>query len=159
MIENELQFKLWRRIRRYTPLVILLLAAFIFIRNTEKPISVHIAKRPFVFPSPYFSKKECSPDEKRIASHFSADTLPGLMRTGLIRGYRRNSSGSSISVNGKLWKNRSKYFKQSLLTEAFVFNKVNNYELSIKIIDDLSGILYAQISSSAETDFYDEHLD
>jgi hypothetical protein len=155
MIENELKLKLWRRICRYSPLVILLSVAFIFIRHTEKPISVNIDKRPFVFPSPYFSKKECSQDEKRIASHFSADTLPGLMRTGLIQGYRRNSSGSYIFVNGKLWKNRSEYFKQSLLTEMFVFNKVNDYELSTKIIDSLSGKLYAQISSSAETDFYD----
>ena len=49
----------------------------------------------------------------------------------------------------------SKYFKKSLLTEVFVYNKVNDYELSAKIIDSVSGKLYAQISSTAKIDIYD----
>jgi hypothetical protein len=155
MIDKNIKFKLWRRICRYVPLFVLLSIAFFIIWQVEKPIPVNKYKRQFVFTSPFFPKKEYSLDEKRIANHFSADTLPGLMQKGLIQKYRRNASGTCISVNGNLWKGRSKYFKYGLLTEVFVYNKVNDYELSTMIIDSLSGKLYAQILSSAKMDFYD----
>jgi hypothetical protein len=122
--------------------------------QVEKPVPVNKDKRQFVFTSQLFQKKECSQDEKRIASLFSADTLPGLMQKGLIQKYQRNVSGTCILVNGHFWKERSKYFKNSLLTEVFVYNKVNGYEFSTKIIDGLSGKLYAQILTSAKIDFY-----
>jgi len=155
MIDKNIKFKLRRRICRYTPLFVLLSIAFIIICQVEKPIPVNKYKHEFVFTSPFFSKKECSPDEKRIAINFSADTLPGLMQKGLIQKYRRNASGTCIFVNGNLWKGRSEYFRHSLLTEVFVYNKVNDYKLSTKIIDSVSGKLYAQLSSSAKMDFYD----
>ena len=155
MIGKNKKFKLWRRIFRYVPLFVLLSIAFFIIWQVEKPIPVNKYKRQFVFTSPFFPKKEYSLDEKRIANHFSADTLPGLMQKGLIQKYRRNASGTCIFVKGNLWKSRSEYFKHGLLTEVFVYNKVNDYELSTKIIDSLSGKLYAQILSSAKMDFYD----
>jgi hypothetical protein len=83
------------------------------------------------------------------------DTLPGLLRLGLVHRYQRNTLGTYLEVNGNLWKCRSRFFKQSLLKEVLVFNKVHGYELSTRIIDSTSKKLYAQISPSAAMDFYD----
>jgi hypothetical protein len=155
-MENEhIKFKLWRRIFRFAPLIVLFSLVVIILWQIQKPKPAYQYKRQFVYTSPFFSIKECSPDEKRIAKHFSVDTLPGLMQKGLIQKYQRNASGTSIAVIGKLWRKRSKFFKTSLLTEVFVFNKVQGYELSTKIIDSLSGKLYAYISPSTKMDFYD----
>jgi hypothetical protein len=145
---------MWKTICRYVPLLVLLSIAFIIIWQVEKPTPVYKYKRQFVSTSPLLFKKECNPDEERIANYFSVDTLPGLMQKGLIQKYRRNATGTCISVNGTLWKDRSEYFKHGLLKAVFVYNKVKGYELSTKIIDSLSGILYAQISSSAKMEFY-----
>jgi len=155
MTEERIKFKLWKRIFRYVLLFVLLSIVLIIIWQDKKTIPVHKDKQQSLGACPFFSKKECKPDEQRIANHFSADTLPGLMRKGLIEKYARSASGTCIAVNGILWKIRSKYFKQSLLTEVYVYNKVNDYELSTKIIDSSSGRLYAQISSSAKIDIYD----
>jgi hypothetical protein len=139
----------------YEPLIVLLSIVLIIIWQDKKSIPVHKDKQQSLGACPFLSKKECKPDEQRIANHFSADTLPGLMQNGLIEKYGRSAFGTCIAVNGKLWKIRSKYFKKSLLTEVFVYNKVNDYELSAKIIDSVSGKLYAQISSTAKIDIYD----
>ena len=148
-------FKLGRRIFRYVPLFVLLSIVFIIIWQDKKSIPDHKDKQQSLGACPFLSNKECKPDEQRIANHFSVDTLPGLMQNGLIEKYGRSAFGTCIAVNGKLWKIRSKYFKKSLLTEVFVYNKVNDYELSAKIIDSVSGKLYAQISSTAKIDIYD----
>jgi hypothetical protein len=155
MANEHIKFKLWRRIFRFTPLIVLFSIVVIIIWQTQKPKPAYRYKRQFIYTSPLFPMKECSSDEKRIAKHFAADTLPGLMQRGFIHKYQRNASGTSIAVSGKLWRKRSKFFKTSLLTEVFVFNKVQGYELSAKIIDSLSGKLYAYISPTTKMDFYD----
>jgi hypothetical protein len=104
---------------------------------------------------PIFANAESTAKERWIARHFAVDTLPGLMRKGLIHRYKRNASGTFLGVNGNLWKCRSTFFKQSLLREVFVFNKIHGYELSTRIVDSTSGKLYAQISPSAKMDFFD----
>jgi hypothetical protein len=98
---------------------------------------------------------EFSIDEERIAKLFVTDTLPGLMQRGLIKKYERNESGTFLKVAGILWKKRSVFFKQSLLTEVFVHNKVNGYEPSTEVVDYRTGKLYASISTSAKMKFYD----
>lgn len=94
-------------------------------------------------------------DEKRIARHFAHDTLPGLVKAGLINKYQCSNKGTYLFVTGNLWSARSQFFKSSLLTEVYIYNKINGYGLSTSIIDTVSGKLYAQISSSAKIDFYD----
>jgi hypothetical protein len=155
MIDRDILCKLGKKVYSYTPLIILFSIIFFITCQIGKPIPVVKHKRLFNSTSQLFLRNECSLEEKRIASHFSADTLPGLMQKGLIQRYRRNASGTYIFVNRNLWKDRSEYFKDCLLKEVIVYNKVNNYELSTKIIDNLSGKLYAQISSSAKMDLYD----
>ncbi|HTY36782.1 MAG TPA: hypothetical protein VMH23_06710 [Bacteroidota bacterium] len=94
-------------------------------------------------------------DEQRIAKRFATDTLFGLMRKGLIKRYQRFELGTSIAVNGGVWKQRSQFFKQSLLREVSVYNEVNGFDLLTQIVDSESGKLYAQVSRSAKTWIYE----
>jgi len=155
MANEHIRFKPWRRFFRCTLLIVIFSLIVIIIWQTQKPTPVCQSKQQFVYTSPFFSTKEYNSDEKRIAIHFAADTLPGLMQKGLIQKYQRTASGTSLAVRGGLWRKRSKFFKTSLLREIFVFNKVQGYELSAKIIDSLSGKIYASISPSTKMDFYD----
>lgn len=145
----------WRRICLNAPFIVLIAIALFMVWQGEKLAAVQKNKPQFVPVPASFSKKEYLSDEKRMANHFSADTLPGLMQKGLIRSYRRNSWGTRISVFGKVWRCRSEYFKQSLLTEVSVYNRVNDYELSTTVVDSLSGKLFAQISPAGKIDIYD----
>jgi hypothetical protein len=94
-------------------------------------------------------------DEHRIAQRFEADTLPGLMRCGLIKKYERRQTGTVLFVAGKVWKARSRFFKESLLLEALVYNKVNGYALETRIVDHYSQQLYAHAISADRKEFYD----
>lgn len=109
--------------------------------------------------SPYIfsiqGTKEFNSEECRIAQHFATDTLPGLMRRGLIKKYGRNESGNVLFVAGKLWKERSRFFKESLLSEVLVYNKVNGYALDTRIIDHRSQRLYAHAVSADRKEFFD----
>jgi hypothetical protein len=146
---------LWRKICLNTPFIILIAIALFMIWQGEKPVPVRNNMPQFVPVSSSSSEKKYTSDEKRIANHFSADTLPGLMQKGLIQTYRRNESGTFISVIGKLWRCRSEYFKHSFLTEVYIYNKFNDYGLSTMVLDSLSGKLHAQISPSGKIDIYD----
>jgi hypothetical protein len=99
--------------------------------------------------------KENISDEYRIAQHFDADTLPGLMRCGLIKKYERHRTGTILYVAGKVWKGRSRFFKESLLLEAVIYNKVNGYALETRIVDDCSQQLYAHAVSEDRKEFFD----
>ena len=100
------------------------------------------------------SPAECTKDDRRIAALFAADTLPGLMEKGLVKDYRRTDSATVLTVSGNLWKKRSLFFKNSLLTALTAFNKVNRYAPRVHIVDDRSGRLYAEIVSSTEKKIY-----
>ncbi len=155
MTDGQIKFKLLRNIFRLAPSIVLFSVIVTIIWQIQKPPAAYQYKRKITCTSPFFYLKEYSTEEKRIAKHFAADTLPGLLRNGLVRKYLRDASGTIITVNRKLWKERSEFFKTSLLTEISVFNKVQGYEISVKIVDSLSGRMYAYISPEAKMDFYD----
>jgi len=94
-------------------------------------------------------------DEHRIAQQFAADTVPGLMRLGLIKKYERHRTGKIVFVTGKAWKERSRFFKESLLLAALVYNKVNGYPLETRIVDHCSQQLYAHAVSAERKEFFD----
>jgi hypothetical protein len=95
-----------------------------------------------------------SKDELRIARHFAADTLPGLMCRGLIKKYTRHRTGTILQVEGRIWKKRSDFFKESLLTEIAIFNKVNGFSPDTVIVDYKSLKLYARVLSDDEKVIY-----
>ena len=94
-------------------------------------------------------------DEHRIAQQFDADTLPGLMRSGLIKKYARHQTGTILFVSGKVWKERSRFFKESLLIASLMYNKVNGYPLETRIVDCCSQRLYAHAISTDRKEFFD----
>jgi hypothetical protein len=96
-----------------------------------------------------------SRDEQRIARHFEMDTLPGLMQRGLIRKYERRDSGTLLLVEGKIWRQRSRFFRESLLTEMLVYNKVNGFASTTHVADYSSHRLYARASSADRKEFFD----
>jgi hypothetical protein len=105
----------------------------------------------------FFLQKQNEPsrDEQRIARHFTMDTLPGLMRRGLIKKYERYETGTLLLVTGKIWKDRSRFFKECLLTEMLVYNQVNGYALGIRVLDSSSRQLYAHALSAERKEFFD----
>jgi hypothetical protein len=155
MEKKNIVLKAWKIVLGVVSLCLMVFITLIVFRQSAKPLSSAKIEIPHSANCPIFANIESNSEEKRVARHFAVDTLPGLMQKGLIHNYQRNALGTCLSVNGKLWKYRSPFFKQSLLREVFVYNKVNGYELSTRIIDSTSGKLYAQISSFAKMDFYD----
>lgn len=95
-----------------------------------------------------------SADEQRVAKHFAVDTLPGLLQRGLIKKYKRERSGTVVFVAGNLWNERTEYFRQCLLKELFIYNKVNGFEPSTRVVDSRSGKLYAEITPPTRIQFF-----
>jgi hypothetical protein len=87
-----------------------------------------------------------TPDEERVAVQFSDTTLPQLQQLGLITHYRRTEAETLITVNGRLWKERSPFFKESFLEQLYLYNKVHGYAVNARVIDDVTEQLYAQIT-------------
>jgi hypothetical protein len=144
-----------KRIPLYAPLVMVYAMALSIVWFVDSPAPVVQRQPAAATIAQVLAKPGCTEDERRIARRFSADTLPGLMQKGLVQKFVRNASGTLILVNGTLWRARSKFFKQSLLTEVFTFNKVNECELTTDVVDVKSGKLYARVSPSAQMSFYD----
>lgn len=84
-------------------------------------------------------------EEIRIAAQFSDSTLPELKRLGLIKSYTRTEIETIITVAGKIWNRRSSFFKESFLTQISIYNKVHGFSVVVKILDDETHQLYAQI--------------
>jgi hypothetical protein len=99
--------------------------------------------------------KEFNSDEHRIAQQFEIDTLLGLMRRGLIKKYERRQTGTILFVAGKVWQERSRFFKDSLLSAVLVYNKVNGYALETRVVDNRSQQLYAHAISEDRKEFFD----
>lgn len=123
----------------------LLLAAGAFWLIAEHDARVMVTMRPFTTNADQPSFRP-TPDEERVAVQFSDTTLPQLKQLGLITRYRRTDAETVITVNGRLWKERSPFFKESLLEQLYIYNKVHGYAVNARIIDDATDQLYAQIS-------------
>ncbi len=85
-------------------------------------------------------------EEQRIALQFSDTTLPQLKKLGLIKSYTRTEIETVITVSGRIWNDRSTFFKESLLNQIFIYNKVNGFALNTKIVDKKTSELYAEIT-------------
>jgi hypothetical protein len=94
-------------------------------------------------------------DEMRISNLFVEDTLPRLMQYGLVKKYELTQFKTILFVNGKLWKQRSQFFKHCLLTEILIHNKVNGYAPETHIVDNQSRRLFAKITPSDRFAFFD----
>jgi hypothetical protein len=133
----------------------LFLLVFLNTDHSHMGVSGRFIDRPAVMALKVPEVNEIQPDEQRIARHFEADTLPGLIRRGLVKKYERHLNGTKLFVAGEVWKQRSRFFKESLLAEALVYNKVHGYSLETQVIDHCSLHLYARAVSADRKEFFD----
>jgi hypothetical protein len=115
-------------------------------RQGRQGFAVHSLPQPTV---------EVSDDERRIARLFIADTLPRLMKKGLITKYERNVANTTLFVAGRVWKVRTRFVKESLLTAVSVYNRVNGFNPCTRILDNRTGALYAQVLPSDRRELYE----
>ena len=95
-----------------------------------------------------------SDEERRIAGQFTDTTLPQLRRLGLIKRYYRTEIETVVTVSGRIWNERSEFFKESLLTQLIVYNRVNGFPSRIRIVDERSERLYAQVIPPDRKEFF-----
>lgn len=94
-------------------------------------------------------------DDERISNLFVEDTLPRLIQFGLVKKYELTQVKTLLYVNGKMWKQRSQYFKNCLLTEILVHNKIDGYSPETQIVDNQTRRVYARISPSLRFTYFD----
>ena len=126
-----------------------------FVRRSDTAIVERQSRRvfsaqPLFPPIPWFST-----EERRIAAMFVADTLPRLMKMGLITKYERNETNTTVLVAGSIWKARTHFVKDSLLKAVSVYNRVNGFAQPTIILDDHTGVLYAQVLPSDKREIYE----
>ena len=115
-------------------------------RQSRQGVAVYLLSQP---------SNAFTADERRIAHLFIADTLPRLMKKGLITRYERNAANTNLLVAGRVWKARSRFVKESLMTAVLVYNRVNGFNAWTRILDDRTGMLYAQVLPSDRKELYE----
>jgi len=147
--------RFWKNLFKVTVGLGLVFVVYRWAQQSDAGMSVKNDARPYPYVYPFHDKKESTGDEMRIARQFEVDTLPGLMHRGLIHKYQRYQSGTLLYVAGKVWRERSRFFKESLLKELLVYNKVHGYAVETRIVDYRSQRLYAQVLSDERKEFFD----
>lgn len=94
-------------------------------------------------------------DDMRISNLFVEDTLPRLIQYGMVKKYELTQHGTTLSVNGKLWKQTTPFFKNCLLTEILIHNRFNGYAAETHVVDNRSKKLFAAIGPSFAFTFFD----
>jgi hypothetical protein len=133
----------------------LLVIFFSVIEHSNRPIVRHESGKNISFPVHFQPVIEFSGDEDRIAKLFIADTLPRLMKMGLISKFERNETITTMMVPGRIWRKRTRFVKESLLTAVSAYNRVNGYSPWTRILDDRTGTMYAQVLPSDKKELYD----
>jgi hypothetical protein len=125
--------------------------AFFLLWRWDKSVLESMPRREYNYDSTAFRPTAA---EQRIAQQFSDSILPQLKRLGLITKYNRTDAQTHIAVSGVIWKKRSPFFKESILDQIFIYNKVNGFTVKTLIVDDTTNQLYAQISPPDRKNIY-----
>jgi hypothetical protein len=135
-------------------LAALLVFACLMIQRSDRAIADKASKQALAFlPTPE-SPMFISQDERRVANMFISDTLPRLMKMGLITKYQRSEFATALLVAGPVWTKRTRFVKESLLTAVATYNKANGLSAWTLILDDHDGTLYAQVLPSSRKEVY-----
>ncbi len=132
----------------------LLWGTFAIVTRSDRAIMKRASRRVAGFLSTSGSSMFVSNDERRIANMFISDTLPRLMKMGLVTKYQRTESTTAMLVAGPIWKQRTLFVKESLLTAVATYNKVNGLSAWTLVLDDHDGTLYAQVLPSNRKEVY-----
>lgn len=96
-----------------------------------------------------------SPGERKTAQQFSDTILPALKQKGLIVNVEQSEIHTVITVSGKMWKERSQFFKENFLTHMMIYNKVNGFSKSVTIVDQHNNHVYARVVPPGRKEFYE----
>jgi hypothetical protein len=96
-----------------------------------------------------------SPDERIIAQQFSDTILPALKQKGLIVNVEQTEMHTVITVSGRMWKERSPFFKENFLTHVMIYNKVHGFSEVVTIVDERSGHVYARVIPPGRKELYE----
>lgn len=128
--------------------------AYYVADRSDRAIAERTSRHPVAFHAFLDIPPECTGDERRVANQFIADTLPRLMKLGLISKYQRDEKVTALYVPGHIWKARTRFVKQSVLTAVSAYNKVNGLSLWTMVLDDRTGTMYAQVLPSNRKELY-----
>lgn len=135
-------------------LVLILWGGYTLVDRSDRRIIDGASKRARAFLPTSESSMYISNDEIRVANNFISDTLPRLMKMGLITKYQRNENTTALLVAGRVWNMRSRFVKESLLTAIATYNKVNGLSAWTLVLDDHDGTMYAQVLRSNRKEIY-----
>ncbi len=127
----------------------------LMIQRSDEVIVDTANKRALAFLPTSESSMSISNDELRVSNIFISDTLPRLMKLGLITKYERNESTTALLVAGRVWKKRTRFVKESLLLAVATYNRVNGLSAWTLVLDDQDGTMYAQVLPSNRREVYD----
>ncbi len=96
-----------------------------------------------------------SPDERKSAQRFADIILPALKQKGLVITVEQSDMHTVITVSGKMWKERSLFFKKNFLTHVMIYNKVHGLPEPVTILDQHSGYVYAKVVPPGGKQFYE----
>lgn len=149
-----IQSKIFQNVFCVAFMSVTLWIGFIFVERSDTEILERRNRHRFFFTPTFKQTIEFDKEDQRIATRFVTDTLPGLIQIGLIKKYERRKLGTLVTVSGTLWIKCSSFFKKSLLLEMYIYNKVNQYELTTYVKDNQSWELYAQITPTKMMEIY-----
>ncbi|MFZ4621551.1 MAG: hypothetical protein ACOYNS_13405 [Bacteroidota bacterium] len=95
-----------------------------------------------------------SEQEQRIARQFTDTTLPQLRRLGLVKRFTSTQIETVVTVSGSIWNERSDFFKESFLTQILVYNRVNGFTSRIRVVDERTERIYAQVTPPDRKEFF-----
>lgn len=96
-----------------------------------------------------------TPEELKLAEKFETDTLPTILKTGLIKQFRRNEEMTFVMVDGTKWARQDYTMKADLIFEIVITNKVRGYASALQVLDYQTGKLYANIRPPSTVEMYD----
>lgn len=125
---------------------------FYVIGERDRRIVTHDARYHSTMDS---AAMEFSSVEIHTANTFIDSTLPALRSFGLIVNVEQNTWETLILVNGAMWRERSQFFKESFLQQLSTYNRVRKRPSAVRIVDQQSGRMVAQIFLSGQKEVFE----
>ncbi|MBI3578903.1 MAG: hypothetical protein HY089_05760, partial [Ignavibacteriales bacterium] len=96
-----------------------------------------------------------TPEELKLAEKFETDTLPTILKTGLVKQFKRNEGMTFVMVDGTKWIRQEHATKADLIFEIVITNKVRGYASALQVLDYKTGKLYANIRPPSTVEMHD----
>lgn len=102
-----------------------------------------------------FKESAFGAEQLKLARKFETDTLPRLLKAGIIKQFKRSNQMTLVFVDEQRWKNQPHEAKVDVLSELLASNLVNGYSSWTDVRDFETGKLLAGISFSGSVELYE----